>query len=90
MLITQPSFLGFAKNERSLLGIFFACFQVGCAAWRGQLCTNASTLQSNLPLLQGLHVPPCLCRCRHWQPCALQSHPGGWHSAVLLFPRGWP
>ena len=26
--ITQPSFLGFAKNERSLLGVFFACFQV--------------------------------------------------------------
>lgn len=28
LLITQPSFLGFAKNERSLLGVFFACFQV--------------------------------------------------------------
>ena len=32
VLITQPSFLGFAKSERSLLGIFFACLQALCSA----------------------------------------------------------
>ena len=26
--ITQPSILGFEKNERSMLGVFFALFQV--------------------------------------------------------------
>ena len=28
LCITQPSFLGFTKNERSLIGVFFACSQV--------------------------------------------------------------
>ena len=31
LCITQPSFLGFAKSERSLLGVFFALFQVRCS-----------------------------------------------------------
>lgn len=83
VFITQPSVLGFEKNERSLLGVGFALFQALCSACAKMLVRE---LRTESPFVSVFYLSACSLIASVFGtgiPKAL-----GWQNAIRL-PNGW-